>query len=103
MPTISGTRRPARERTALFSALVGFVLLQAASLIFLPAKAAISNACTAAIAFVAGLTCIWRCGQLRQRERPAWMWIAIGFFLWAFAQAVFTWMGGNNWDLNPGS
>ena len=50
---------------------------------------------------MAGLSCIWRSTQLRQRERPAWLWIAIGFFIWAIAQAVFTWLSGNNWNLSP--
>ncbi len=53
------------------------------------------------MAFVAGLCCVWRSTQLRQRERPAWLWIAIGFFIWAIAQAVFTWLSGNNWNLEP--
>ncbi len=58
-----------------------------------------SNGSTAAIAFVAGLCCVWRSTQLRQRERPAWLWIAIGLFVWAIAQAIFTWIAGNNWNL----
>jgi diguanylate cyclase (GGDEF)-like protein len=70
-------------------------------LFLFPGKALFSNSCTAAIAFVAGLCCIWRSTQLRQRERPAWLWIAIGFFIWAIAQAVFTWLSGNNWNLEP--
>lgn len=53
------------------------------------------------MAFVAGLCCVWRSSHLRQRERPAWLWIAVGFFVWAVAQAVFTWVSGNSWSLEP--
>jgi diguanylate cyclase (GGDEF)-like protein len=60
-----------------------------------------SNALTAAVPFVAGLCCLWRCAQLPQRERPAWIWIAIGLFVWSAAQAVFTYISGNNWNLYP--
>ncbi len=101
MSTKPGTTRLSADKYLLATALAGLVVLQAFSLFFFPAKAVISNGCGAAVAFVAGLCCIWRCGQLRQRERPAWLWIAIGLFLWATAQTVFTWNAGNAWNLDP--
>lgn len=101
MSTEPGTTRLSNDRYLLSTALVGLIVLQALSLTFFPGKAVVSNGCSAAMAFVAGLCCIWRSGHLRQRERPAWLWIAIGFFLWAVAQVVFTWIAGNNWDLAP--
>jgi len=100
MSTVQGTTRPSSEKSLLATALVGLVVLQALSLALFPEKALLSNACSAAIAFVAGLCCIWRCNRVRQRERPAWIWIAVGLFLWAIAQGIFTWMGGNNWNLD---
>jgi diguanylate cyclase (GGDEF)-like protein len=100
MPTELGTTRPFAEKSLLSTALVGAVVLQALSLGFFPPNAVVSNGCSAAVAFTAGLCCIWRCNQIRQRERPAWMWIAVGLFLWAIAQTIFTWMGGNSWNLD---
>ena len=100
MPTEPGTTRPFSERSLLSSALIGLVVLQAVSLAFFPTQAVVPNGCSAAAAFVAGLCCLWRCNQIRQRERPAWIWIAVGLFLWAIAQAVFTWVAGNNWNLD---
>jgi diguanylate cyclase (GGDEF)-like protein len=85
----------------LCGALIGVVGLHACLLLLFPGKAVFSNSCTAAIAFVAALCCVWRSMQLRQRERPAWLWIAIGFFIWAMAQVVFTSISGNNWNLKP--
>lgn len=85
----------------LFGGLLSVVVLHACILLLFPGKALFSNSCTTAIAFVAGLCCVWRSTQLRQRERPAWLWIAIGFFIWALAQAMFTWISGNNWSLDP--
>ena len=82
-------------------ALLGIIGLHTSALLLFPGNAIISNSCTAAIAFFAGLCCVWRSTQLRQRERPAWLWIAIGFFVWATAQAIFTWVAGNNWNLQP--
>lgn len=85
----------------LYGALLGVVGLHVSLLLLFPGKALFSNGCTAAVAFVAGLCCVWRSMQLRQRERPAWLWIAIGFFIWAMAQSVFTSVSGNNWNLQP--
>ena len=95
-----GTTRLSAEKTLLSTTMVGLVVLQLLCLALLPAKAVVSNACSAAVAFLAGLCCLWRCQQIRRRERPAWMWVAVGLFLWAIAQSIFTWMGGNNWDLD---
>lgn len=85
----------------LYAALLAAIGLHVSALLLFPGKAALSNGCTAAIAFLAGLCCVWRSTQLRQRERPAWLWISIGFFVWATAQAIFTWLSGNNWNLLP--
>jgi diguanylate cyclase (GGDEF)-like protein len=99
MATEPGTTRPVVQKVLLSTTLVGMAVVQAVSLAFFQSKPVISNGCSAAVAFVAGLCCLWRCAQLRRRERPAWIWIAVGLFLWALAQAIFTWMGGNNWDV----
>jgi len=81
--------------------MLALVALHVAILLVLPGIAVPSNACTAAVPFVAGLCCLWRCVQLPQRERPAWVWIAIGLFVWSAAQAAFTYISGNNWNLYP--
>src|SRR3954470_15526705 len=99
MATEPGTTRPVVQKVLLSTTLVGMAVVQALSLAFFPSKPVMSNGCSAAVALVAGLCCLWRCAQLRRRERPAWIWIAVGLFLWALAQAIFTWMGGNNWDV----
>lgn len=98
-----GTVRSSLDRTLLCAALIGLLALQGLSLLLLPEKAVVSNASSAAIAFCAGLCCIWRSTQLRSRERLAWIWIAVGLFVWAFAQTAFTWISGNSWILNPGA
>ena len=88
-------------RMILQLALLGLVAVHAAALLLFPAAAVASNLCTAAVALVAALCCLWRIVRLRQRERPAWIWIAVGFLVWAMAQFVFAWISGNSWNLSP--
>jgi diguanylate cyclase (GGDEF)-like protein len=83
-------------------ALLGVVAVHAATLILFPAAAIASNFCTGVAALVAALCCLWRIVRLRQRERPTWTWIAIGFFLWAIAQFLYAWIIGNNWNQSLG-
>ncbi len=88
-------------RTILQIALLGVVAVHAATLILFPAAAVTSNLCSGTVAFIAALCCLWRIVRLRQRERPAWIWIAIGLLLWAIAQFVYAWISGNSWNLSP--
>ena len=92
---------PLNERTLLSGSLAGLFVFHAVALFLFPGMALLSNAFSAAVPFVAGLCCLWRIAQLRQRERPGWIWIAVGFFLWAAAQAAFSCLTGSSWNLSP--
>ena len=92
---------PTKGRAVLSGSLVALVILHAVVLLAFPGVALLSNAFTAAVPFVAGVCCFWRATQLRQRERPGWIWIAVGFVVWAAAQAAFTFLNGSTWNLEP--
>lgn len=89
------------SRGLLYCALFGVMAFHAVVLFIFPGTAFPSNACTAAIPFIAGFCCLWRSVRVRQRSRPSWIWISIGLFIWAAAQLLFTFISGNNWNLNP--
>ena len=52
-----------------------------------------SRLCTAAVAFLAGATFMYRAQKLEARERPTWRWASASLFLWALAHTVETVVG----------
>src|ERR1035441_6437426 len=52
-----------------------------------------SRLCTAAAAFLAGATFMYRAQKLEARERPTWRWAIASLFLWALAHTVETVVG----------
>ena len=58
-----------------------------------PAPVALSRWLTAAVPFLGGVACGWRARLLVPRERPLWLWMGAGLFLWAAAHMVETVVG----------
>jgi len=54
---------------------------------------AVSGYFTAALVAASAACVLWRAILLPWRERPAWLWAALGILLWAVARALETWTG----------
>lgn len=75
------------------AAAMAFVFCVQFILVILPGHfAAVSGYFTAALVAAAAACPIWRALLLPWRERPAWLWAALGTLLWSVARILETWL-----------